>query len=185
MKPFIPLPDESSLSAETKELLAAAPPLNVFKMFANAPASFKSLGEFARSILFESDFDPRKREIAVLRTAHATHSFYEWTQHVTVAKMTGVTDKEIETIAAEDPVISLDEESNLLCRVADEISRDVRLGDEALSLILDRYGVRGATELILCVSYFNMVSRFLESTRVQLEEENVLEKGDSFNDINR
>jgi hypothetical protein len=104
---------------------------------------------------------------------------------VTVAKMTGVTESEIQIIADEDPVTSLDEESNLLCRVADEIGRDVRLGDEALSLILDRYGVRGATELILCVSYFNMVSRFLESTRVELEDENVLEKGDSLNDINR
>ena len=183
MKPFIPLPKDDQLSPETRELLAAAPPLNVFRMFANAPASFKSLGEFARSILFESEFDPRKREIAVLRTAHVTRSAYEWTQHVTVAKMTGVTDKEIEIIAAEDPVTSLDKEGNLMCRVADEIGRDVRLGDEALSLILDRYGVQGATELILCVSYFNMVSRFLESTRVELEEEKVLEKSDSINDL--
>ena len=34
---------------------------------------------------------------------------------------------------------------------------------------MDRYGVRQATELILCCSYFNMLSRFLESTRVELE----------------
>lgn len=183
MKPIIPLPDDGSLSAETKELLAAAPPLNVFRMFANAPASFKSLGEFARSILFESEFDPRKREIAVLRTARVTESNYEWVQHVAFAKMTGVTDKEIEIIRTEDPVSSLDEEGNLLCRVADEISRGVRLSDDALSMILDRYGVRKSTELILCVSYFNMISRFLESTRVELEEENILAKSESLSDI--
>jgi hypothetical protein len=57
--------------------------------------------------------------------------------------------------------------------VADEISRNVRLGDEALTQTLNRYGVRGATELILCISYFNMVSRFLESTRVPLEKDGV------------
>jgi hypothetical protein len=34
--------------------------------------------------------------------------------------------------------------------------------------------VRHATELILCCSYFNMLSRFLESTRVELESVNVL-----------
>ena len=66
---------------------------------------------------------------------------------------------------------TLDPEGNLLCRVADEISRDIRLSDEALSQILDRYGVRQATELIFCCSYFNMLSRFLESTRVELERE--------------
>ena len=65
---------------------------------------------------------------------------------------------------------SLDPEGNLLCRAADEISRDVRLSDEALAALLERYGVRQATELILCVSYFNMLSRFLESTRVELEQ---------------
>jgi 4-carboxymuconolactone decarboxylase len=174
MKPYIPLPDDHILPEDIKKILATVPPLNVFRMFANAPASFKGINELARSILLESQFDPRKREIAVLRVAHATRSEYEWTQHVLVAKMTGVTDGEIEIIRTEDPVTSLDEESNLLCRVADEISNDVRLSDEALSRILSRYGIQGATELILCVSYFNMISRFLESTRVSLEKEQIL-----------
>jgi hypothetical protein len=40
----------------------------------------------------------------------------------------------------------------------------------AIAKILERYGTRGATELILCVSYFNFLSRFLESTRVELEK---------------
>jgi hypothetical protein len=46
------------------------PPLSVFRMMANAPASLKSLVEFATALLFRSEFDPRKREIAVLRFAH-------------------------------------------------------------------------------------------------------------------
>jgi 4-carboxymuconolactone decarboxylase len=175
MAPHIPLPSDDSLSPEMKERLAAFPPLNVFRMLANAPASFGSFLDLATSILGESDFDARKREIAVLRVAHVTKATYEWVQHVTVAKMTGVTDQEIERIACDGAVTTLDEESNLLCRVADEISLDVRLSDEALQMIIDRYDNQGATELILCVSYFNMVSRFLESTRVSLEEGGILE----------
>jgi alkylhydroperoxidase family enzyme len=138
-------------------------------MMANAPASVKGFLELAQSILFFSTFNPREREIAVLRVAHVTRAVYEWTHHVTLAKHYGVTDGEIEIICTEDPVKSLEEEGNLLCRVADEISRHVRISDEALAQILERYGRRGATELILCVSYFNFLSRFLESTRVDLE----------------
>jgi len=175
MSTRVPLPDMESLPPEIKEAVESMP-LNVFLMTANAPASFLPLAGFARSILFESRFDPRKREIAVLRVARVTKATYEWTHHVTMARQCGVTDDEIETIRAEDTVSSLGEEENLLCRVADEISLDVRLSDEALSQILDRYGVREATELILCVSYFNMVSRFLESTRVPLESEAVMKK---------
>ena len=82
-----------------------------------------------------------------------------------------MTDNEIAAIEVDGAVTRLDAEGNLLCRVADEISRDVRLSDEALAAIMDRYGVRQATELILCCSYFNMLSRFLESTRVELENQ--------------
>ena len=174
MPPSIPLPDDADLDPESREILNKLPALNVFRMWANAPASFRPLVEFAFSLLAKSEFDARKREIAILRVAHVTRAGYEWFQHVIVAKRVGVTDQEIEKIAVEGPVTGLDEEGNLLCRVADEISMEVRLGDEPLQEILDRYGTRQATELILCISYFNMLSRFLESTRVTLEEESPL-----------
>jgi alkylhydroperoxidase family enzyme len=123
----IPLPDESQLAPEIVATLKRLPALNVFRMMANAPASFQPLINFAMSILLSSEFDKRKREIAVLRVAHVTRSIYEWTQHVAVAKSVGVTDDEIARIAVDGPVTQLDEEGNLLCRVADEVSRDVRL----------------------------------------------------------
>jgi alkylhydroperoxidase family enzyme len=167
----IPLPDEAQLTPEIASMLGKLPPLNVFRMMANAPASFEPLVKFAMSILLGSEFDKRKREIAVLRVAKVTRSSYEWTQHVAVAKSVGVTDDEIAAINVDGAVTRLDAEGNLLCRVADEISREVRLGDEALAAIIERYGVRQATELILCCSYFNMLSRFLESTRVELESQ--------------
>jgi alkylhydroperoxidase family enzyme len=163
------MPQMESLDPEIKTLVESFP-MNVFRVAANAPASLKGFLELAQSVLFKSAFDPRKREIAVLRVAHVTAAVYEWTHHVKLAKHCRVTDDEINIIKSEDPVVSLDEEGNLLCRVADEISRKVRLSDEALFLILDRYGTRGATELILCVSYFNFLSRFLESTRVEIED---------------
>ncbi len=172
----IPLPDETQLAPEIVATLKRLPALNVFRMMANAPASFQPLIDFAMSILLSSDFDKRKREIAVLRVAHVTRSLYEWTQHIAVAKSLGVTEDEIARIAVDGPVTQLDEEGNLLCRVADEISRDVRLSGEALGEIKRLYGVRQATELILCCAYFNMLSRFLESTRVELESATPLAK---------
>jgi alkylhydroperoxidase family enzyme len=169
MPPKIPLPTDDQLPADIRDTLATLPPVNVFRMMANAPASFHGFLQLAGSILLQSEFDARKREIAILRVAHVTRASYEWTQHVRLAQMAGVTQAEIDRIGVDGPVQGLDEEGALLCRVAEEISRDIRLSDEALAAILARYGVRQATELILCCSYFNMLSRFLESTRVELE----------------
>ena len=167
----MPLPDENELPEKIKQKLSELPPLNVIKAMTNTPASFEAFIMFGNSVLFESRFDPRKREIAVLRVAHLTQASYEWHHHVAVGKQTGLTDEEIEKIAVDGPVAGLDEEGNLLCRVAEEITHNVRLSDEALSLILDRYGRQEAAELILCCSYFNMVSRFLESNRVEIEKD--------------
>ena len=171
MSPHIPFPEDDDLDSETKEILSILPPLNLFRMLGNTPASIKEFLDMGASILMRSEFDARKREIAILRVGHANNAPYVWHHHVAIGKTTGITDEEIEKIACDGPVTSLDEEGNLLCRVAEEISRDVRLSDHALSQIVERYGNRGATELILCCCWFCLAARFTESTRVQIEEE--------------
>ncbi len=174
MGPRIDLPAIEELPQDIQDLLQVLPKLNAFRMMAAVPGSFKGFLELAGSVLSGNDFDSRLREIAVLRVVKVLECEYAWTHHVTVGKDTGLSDEEIRIIEEENPVASLDEEGNLLCRVADEITKNVRLSDEALVAIKDRYGNRQAAALILCCSYFNMLARCLESARVPLEEEKVL-----------
>jgi AhpD family alkylhydroperoxidase len=171
--PRIPPPSDEELEPEHVLLLAKMPPLNVFRMVAGARGALRPFLRLGGAVL-STALDAQRREIAVLRVAHATRASYEWAQHEQLARNVGVSAAEIEAIGSEEPVKSLDEERNLICRVADEISREVRLSDEALALIVERYGPREAAELVLLVSYYNMVSRFLESTRVALEDEPLL-----------
>ena len=174
MQPKIPLPTDDELEPGQREILANLPPLNVFRMVAGARRAVRPFLGLGAAVL-NGALDARRREIAVLRVAHATNAHYEWVQHEQLGRGVGVSDAEIEAIRTEEPVSSLDDECNLICRVADEVSRDVRLSDDALEQIVDRYGPREASELILLVSYYNMVSRFLESTRVEVEDEPLLE----------
>jgi AhpD family alkylhydroperoxidase len=174
VQPKIPLPTDDELEPSQREILANLPPLNVFRMVAGARRAVRPFLGLGAAVL-NGALDARRREIAVLRVAQATNAHYEWVQHEQLGRGVGVSDAEIEAIRTEEPVSSLDEESNLICRVADEVSRDVRLSDDALERIVDRYGPREASELILLVSYYNMVSRFLESTRVEVEAEPLLE----------
>jgi 4-carboxymuconolactone decarboxylase len=170
MTPRIPLPADDELSPEHRELLEKVPPLNVFRMVGGTRRGLRPFLQLGAAAL-SSSMDARRREIAVLRVAHATNASYERAQHERLGRLAGVTEAEIAAIASEEPVSSLDDEANLICRVADEVSRDVRLSDSALERLIDRYGPREASDVILLVSYYNMVSRFLESTRVELEED--------------
>jgi alkylhydroperoxidase family enzyme len=172
--PDIPLPADDELTAEVREVLANLPPLNIFRMLGRLPKSFRPFMQLGGSLLGDPRIDARLREIAILRVAHATQAAYEWAQHVQLGRNLGMTDAEIDAIRSDDPAAVLGPEEALVCRVADEISRDVRLSDEALGLLLERYDAEQASSLILCISYYNMVSRFLESTRVPVEPEELL-----------
>jgi 4-carboxymuconolactone decarboxylase len=165
----ITLPTNAELAGDTLAALGTAPPLNVFRMIARAPSSLAPFIALARSILVGSSLSPQLRELAVLRVTHVAGSDYAFQQHVQLAKMVGLDAAAIAATTADGPVTALDATGNLACQVADEITRDVRLSDETLAKTVEAFGQRQATELVLCCSYFNMVARFLESTRTPLD----------------
>src|SRR4029453_3280653 len=149
--PAIPLPTDDELPVEVRDAIANLPALNIFRMLGRLPESFRPFLQLGGSLLGDPNIDPRIREIAILRVAHATGAAYEWAQHEQLGRSVGVTDDEIQAVRSDEPEASLDSEAALVCRVADEISRDVRLSDEALELLLERYEIEQACSLILCV----------------------------------
>jgi 4-carboxymuconolactone decarboxylase len=177
MSPSLPLPADEDLPDEIRATLANLPPLNVFRAVAAVPGSFRPFLQLGGSLLGGQEIDARHREIAILGVARETGAAYEWAQHEQLARTAGVSGSEIEAIRDGDPA-SLDADGALAYRAATEISRDVRICDEAFDGLVERWGNAGAAELILCIAYYNMVSRFLESAGVEIEPELVL--GDGF-----
>lgn len=174
MSAGIPLPPDDELTPETRAILGALPPLNVFRAVAVLPASLRPFLELGGSLLGGANLTPAERELAILRVAHLTDAAYERQQHEQLGTAVGLTAAEISATATDDPGAALPPDGALICRATDEITRDVRLSDEGLALLRERWGDAGAAELILTVGYYNMVSRFLESARVPLEVTEVL-----------
>jgi 4-carboxymuconolactone decarboxylase len=174
VKPGLPLPADEDLPAEVREVLANLPPLNVFRAVAGVPASFRPFMQLGGSLLAGPEIDPRNREIAILGVARATGAAYERAQHEQLALNVGITEEEIAAIRDGDAEAVLDADGALAFAAAIEISRDVQLSDATLARLIERWGNAGAAELILCCAYYNMVSRFLESARVPLEDEAML-----------
>jgi 4-carboxymuconolactone decarboxylase len=173
VSPSLSLPPDEQLPPEIRSALANLPPLNVFRAVAAVPASFRPFLELGGSLLAGKQIDPKNREIAILGVARETGASYEWAQHEQLARNVGVSATEIEAIRDRDRA-GLDDDGALALRAAIEISRDVRISDQALALLIGRWGEAGAAELILCISYYNMVSRFLESAGVEIEPEQLL-----------
>jgi len=144
-------------------------------MLTNIPQSFHPYVQLAKSLFGEGKFNPRLRQIAILRQAHLIQSRYEWHQHIFLSRANGVKDHEMEIIKNENPVRSLGEEENFMCRISDEITMHANLTDKTFQELFKRYSVALGSELILCLSYVNMLGRFINCTRVQIEDTNPLE----------
>ncbi len=170
----VPLPADDQLPPAIQQKLKQLPPINVFRMVANVPQTFIPFVDMATSLLKDGKFNPKLREMAILRVAYLTNAPYEWHQHSFIAKANGVTEQEMNIIRTENPVHSLNEEENFICNVTDELTKNANLTDATFKKLYGRYDTERATEIIYDISFFNMLSRFLNGTRVQIEPTNPL-----------
>ena len=171
----VPLPSDAELPARLTDILTANPPLNVSRMMAGSLDMFEGVTGLARAVFAAADVDVKLRQIIILRAAQLTECTYEWQANVIMSRNAGLTEQEIDRIGTEGPVTALDPIGNLMCRMTDEITRDVAVSDEALQALLDHFGATVTNKLILIASWFNLLSRYLLSTRVPLETSNKLE----------
>ncbi|TMK41444.1 MAG: carboxymuconolactone decarboxylase family protein [Actinobacteria bacterium] len=165
----IPYPTEAELDDDTRAVLAALPPLNLMRMVAAAPTTLRPLARLGSAILLDTELDARLRELAILTVARVTGSTYEGAQHEEISRLLGMPEEEI-AAARTGELDALGDDARLVVRAAEEISRDVRAGDETLAALLERLGHRPTVELVVCVAYYNAIARILETTGVELEE---------------
>ena len=91
---------------------------------------------FANHVLGKSTIEVRQREVLILRTAKLVDSEYEWGQHVVIAKEAGLNDDEIQAIGSRGD--GLGEVEQLLCDVADELTRDKVLSADVLEKLNEK-----------------------------------------------
>jgi alkylhydroperoxidase family enzyme len=169
---LLPFVDESKASDKTREILGNTPrKLNVARMIANASdAVFQNFSRLGNSLMTRGKLNGKLREIAILRNARVCQSLYEYTQHVPIAKSTGLSDEQIAAIDNWEGARCFNELELLVLRFTDEIARNVK-GDRATLAALQKHlGPGEIVELIMAVGFWGMVARLLETTEVELEE---------------
>ncbi len=165
----IPYPKLEDLPEKVRVAAEKLPPLNIMKMFLNAPTNAIPLLVFGQSILTKQELDAHLRELAILRVAHLTEASYEWTQHVPLAKETGVTDAQVEAIPQGADSDAFNEVEKRVIRFTDEVTQDVKASAETFTALEKGLGPRQMVELALAIGFYGMVARVMESFEVELE----------------
>jgi len=169
---LLPFVDESKASDKTREILGNTPrKLNVARMIANASdAVFQNFSRLGNALMTRGKLDKKLREIAILRNARVCGSLYEYTQHVPIAKSTGLSDEQITAIDYWETAKCFSELERLVLRFTDEVARSIKGTPATLQALQKSLGPGEIVELIMAIGFWGMVARILETTEVELED---------------
>lgn len=172
--PPLRLPVDSELPPEVAQRLQALPPIAIYRLIATAPQFLIPWADLVGAV-YQSTISARLREIAILRQAAFAKAHYELHQHGLIALSNGLSPEEITLITDPAPVTSLSDTENLVCRISEQLERNATLDDETHAEARAKFDDRQFVELMTLVSFYCAVGRFLNATRLQVEEGNPLQ----------
>lgn len=144
--------------------------LNLYPTLVRHPKMAEKFFTFASYILRENTLPPREREILILRIGWLCRSEYEFGQHTLVGKSVGLTAEEIYRITEGPNAPGWDPFDATLLRAADELHADAFITDATWNALAQRYNEKQLMDLVMTVADYNMVSMYLNTMGVQLEE---------------
>ncbi len=165
---------DSALNTEQQEIMKPlarnGSVFNIFRTMIHHPVLFKSWLIFANYVLSKrSSISPRDREIAILRIGWLCKAEYEWAQHVIIGKAAGITDAEIDRIAAGPDAPGWDAFDAAIVRAADELHKDKIISDATWKTLSGRYNEAQCMDLVFAIGQYNLVSMALNTFGVQLD----------------
>jgi 4-carboxymuconolactone decarboxylase len=125
---------------------------------------------YNRVLLFTPAVAPRLRELMVLRVAWRTRSTYEWVQHVRLAQGCGVTEAEVDAIAAGADATWSPLEADLLA-ATDELIDRFRIDDRTWARLAEHLDERQLVEVVFVVGTYTCLAMAFNSFGLELDPE--------------
>jgi alkylhydroperoxidase family enzyme len=142
--------------------------MNIFRAFSHSPEALRRFMKLGSYFLEEGKLDPKLRELAILRAGVACRSPYEFSQHISIGRRTGLSDAQIRGVG--DPHVGLfDPREMAVLAYAGELSVDSRVSDATFDAVSQHLNGEEIVELTLVTGYYNMVSRALNALEVDID----------------
>ncbi len=147
--------------------------LNLDRMLLNSPALAQGWNGLLGAIRGRLALPPRLRELAIMSIGALNHAEYEWSQHEPEFLKAGGTRAQLE--ALRDPAAALadaarfDEAERAALALTHEMTTRVTVTDATLRRVRAALPDDQVVELIGTIAGYNMVSRFVVATGVEME----------------
>lgn len=167
----LPYLEQTDLAPEDADLLARG--INLHKILVHNPGAARAFSGLGQYIRHRTALDPRLREMAILQVGWLARSPYEWSHHIKIGHDFGVTDADIEALAADtrgEPT-GLDERTRLVLRAAREIHDGPGVSAATFAALGGALDTPAVMDLIVTAGFYCAVVRILASLEVDVEED--------------
>lgn len=166
----IPYFDPAEATGRAQVAYSKLPALNIFKMMGHGGDLIEVFSRMGAYLLTSTCLDPFLREIAIVRVGVLSNAGYEIYQHETISRRIGMSDALIEGIHEGPGAAVFDDAQREVMAFTDDVVANVRASDATFEPVRARLGDMALQELTITIGYYMMVSRYLETFGVEIEE---------------
>ncbi|KAI1199462.1 AhpD-like protein [Nemania serpens] len=171
--PPTPTPSDAAIVSRITARRAPRPLQPLDLALLHSPEIADGWNSFLGAVRTRSSLPASLRELAICRVAVCNRAWYEWAHHAPLASAAGlgpaalgiVKAADLDAVAEGDREAAradgLGEREWAVLRYADEMTRNVSVGDETFGALKAVCGDREVVEVTATVAAYNCVSRFL------------------------
>ena len=143
---------------------------DAFATMLYSPAAAARVAAVGSYIKFESDLDPRLRQLAILVAGLEGSSQYEFSHHSRRAREEiGIPEPVLEAIRDGDLPSGMKPTETSVVRYAQELTRHRKVSDEVFETVLEQLGPAATVDLTVVICYFTMLGYLWNALDVELE----------------
>ncbi len=164
-----PIPEVAE-KARARMAESPANAINVLATMAHNRTYSKAIGKFCQTVLLEGTTTRRQRELAILRMGWNCQAVYEFGQHTLFGLDAGITQDEIYLVTRPISQGTWSADEQALLQATDDLWADDCISDATWADLNEHFTVPEVMELITAACAYRVVSCFLNSFGVQLDE---------------
>jgi 4-carboxymuconolactone decarboxylase len=138
-------------------------PFNAWLRSPELADRLQKVGEYIR---FNTSLDKRVNEMAIIMTAHAWGSQYEWFAHAPLAIKAGLDPSVVADIGAGRKPEKMKDDEAIVWEFTTQLRRDHAVDDAIYARAVEKFGEQGVMDLIAVNGYYDVVSMTLNVARV-------------------
>jgi 4-carboxymuconolactone decarboxylase len=156
--------------AKTANSSAAKPgPLGgPFNIMLRSPGIGDCVQRLGEEIRFRSSLPPKLNELAIIVTARFWKAQYEWHAHCKLALDAGLDPEKAQAVAENRRPEKMDADESAVYDFSRELHESHGVSDETFQRAVERFGERGAFDLIAVNGYYSLISMALNVDRTPL-----------------